>query len=104
MELRTLKSAEHKVKQRWVSGLNIFSLLVYTSGFEMNTFRSYGEEISPPYFRVSHIRNAVKVASLFLNCPSMTQLQGASLSLQANILLFFSNEKGSKKIWPLLLS
>lgn len=81
LELKTLKSADHRVKQRWVSGLNIFSLTVYTPGFELHTFTSYGDKIRQRCLRLSCVKNAMKVASLLLNCPTMTMPEEAFLSL-----------------------
>lgn len=46
LKLKMLNSSDHTVAQRWVNGLNAFSLAVYISGCESHTFIPYGDKIS----------------------------------------------------------
>lgn len=103
LELQTLKSTEHQVKQRWVSGLNIFSLAVYTCRFELHTFISYGDKISHHNFRLSCVKNARKVASLLPNRPPY-QNQGELPYFRRQHIALLFKRASRVKVRALLLS
>lgn len=92
LELKMLTSAEHKVKQGWVSVLNVFSLAVYTFGCELHTFITYGDKMGQHYFMFSY-KHCYESHISVLNCPP-TNLGEASLSLQATLCSFQMSRVG----------
>lgn len=55
----------------------------YRAEFELHIFTSYRDKISQHYCRLNCVKTAVRVVSLFLNCSTLMELGGASLSVQA---------------------
>lgn len=88
----TLRSAERKVKQRWVSALNIFSLAVHASGFRLHTSITNEDIISWRYFRLNYVKNTITLHLCFW--IALPQWSSRSLAVSAgNTLVFFPNHQ-----------
>lgn len=94
----TLKSVERKVKQRWVSALNIFSLAVHASGFGLHTFITNEDEISWHYFRLSYVKNTIRLHLCFwIALPRWSSEELCCLCRQHIALLFKWPELGNMR-------